>query len=574
LAILASVFEGATLAILLPTIDLILHASETTEHWKATIPYVNLPLSKLGLSDWAGLLLVLLTGTFVCAVLKSVFQYLSALTTTFQVRRFAANLRKAIYARYLSFGKLFFDRASSGELHTLLTSYVGMVANAVSNIQYVMYGVCSLLAYLAIMLTISWRLTIGVLAIFPLLHFCMRRLINRIVRTSQSYSESYNELSKGIVNALHCMPLVKAYSNEKFERDRFTRLADTVAGYEFSMDKKSLLVNPVQEIILLAFLFLLVGLIAFMMSAGEPTGLAGYAVYLVVLRRASALFGVFNSVRSTFAGVVGPLDEIYSIFDNKGKFFVTSGEKAFPGISDGIWIKNLTFKYPDGKTALRDVTFSLTRGQTTALVGQSGAGKSTLINLLMRYYDCPPESIFVDNQDLREINIESWRQNISLVSQEAFLFHDTIRSNILYGLKSDISEATLNEALSKSRMVDFINSLPKGIDTVIGDRGVQLSGGEKQRVSIARAILKDSDIVLLDEATSSLDSETERLIQEALEELIEGRTTLVIAHRLSTIQQADQIVVIESGSVVEHGTLAGLLAKKGVFSRYWEQQRI
>ena len=235
-------------------------------------------------------------------------------------------------------------------------------------------------------------------------------------------------------------------------------------------------------------------------------------------------------------------------------------------------MRNLTFGYSDNRTILDDVSFTLTKGTMTAIVGPTGAGKSTIINLLMRYYECPEGTIFIDDKDIRKLTLNSYLHHTALVSQETLLLHDSLRNNITYGL-DNISEEDLLDTVKRARLDSFVEALPEGLDTLIGDRGVKLSGGEKQRVSIARALLKGSDILILDEATSSLDSKTEKLIQEAIDEAVKGRTSIVIAHRLSTIKHADNIIVIEEGQCKEQGTLDELLAKKGAFHGLWEQQR-
>jgi ABC-type multidrug transport system fused ATPase/permease subunit len=230
------------------------------------------------------------------------------------------------------------------------------------------------------------------------------------------------------------------------------------------------------------------------------------------------------------------------------------------------------FGYKEGRDVLRGLSFTVEKGTVTALVGPTGAGKTTIISLLLRYYDCPPETVFLDDTDIRDFTSASLRSHMAFVSQETLLFHDTLRANITYGLGS-VPEDRLEDVVTRARLRDFVRSLPQGLDTLIGDRGVKLSGGEKQRVSIARALLKGADILILDEATSSLDSKTEKLIQEAIEEAIRGKTAIVIAHRLSTIRNADKIVVIEDGRCVEEGRLEELLAKKGRFAEYWEEQK-
>ena len=213
------------------------------------------------------------------------------------------------------------------------------------------------------------------------------------------------------------------------------------------------------------------------------------------------------------------------------------------------------------------------KGKTVAIVGPTGAGKTTIINLLMRFYDCPSSAIFIDGEDIRSFTLQSLRAHIALVSQEVFLFNDTIKNNMIYGLDREVGNDELIEVAKKARLYDFIARMPQGFDTEVGDRGIKLSGGEKQRLSLARALLKGSEILILDEATSSLDSKTEQLIQQAINEAIKNRTSIVIAHRLSTIKNADKIIVLDNGSVTETGTLDELLERKGQFYELWEAQK-
>ncbi|HLD09435.1 MAG TPA: ATP-binding cassette domain-containing protein, partial [Methylophilaceae bacterium] len=257
---------------------------------------------------------------------------------------------------------------------------------------------------------------------------------------------------------------------------------------------------------------------------------------------------------------------------DEGKFFVPDGSKEFRGLKRAIEFKNVTFTYPSGREVLHAVSFRVRAGSMTALVGPTGAGKSTIINLLMRLYDSAPDSILIDAVDIREFSLASLRAHVALVSQDTQLFNDTLARNITYGLEQ-VPEEKLTAAVRAARLEEFVARLPKGLGTEIGDRGVQLSGGEKQRVSIARALLKDADILILDEATSALDSKTERLVQEAIDEAVAGRTSIVIAHRLSTIQHADHIVVLDEGRVVEQGSLNELLKRRGVFHGLWEAQK-
>jgi len=261
------------------------------------------------------------------------------------------------------------------------------------------------------------------------------------------------------------------------------------------------------------------------------------------------------------------------ILSNEDKFFVKGGTKEFKGLKEKIEIKNLTFSYVTGLPILNNASFSIEKGKMTAIVGPTGSGKTTIISLLIRFYEIPKSTIVIDGIDIKDFTLESLRKHMALVSQETLLFNDSLRKNIIYGLKRNVSEKELIEATKKARLYEFIKKLPEGFETTIGDRGVKLSGGEKQRLSIARALLKKVEILMLDEATSSLDSITEKMIQESIDEAVKGRTSIVIAHRLSTIKNADKIVFIENGEVIEQGKIKELLDKKGKFYEHWMQQK-
>ena len=296
-----------------------------------------------------------------------------------------------------------------------------------------------------------------------------------------------------------------------------------------------------------------------------------FLVYFYLILNTSNKFGVFSGFQSNLANASGPVREVTHVFDAVGKNIVPDGLRKFSGLERLIEFRHLTFSYASSRNILEDLSFSVEKNAATALVGPTGAGKTTIINLLLRFYDCPPGTIFCDGKDIRSFSSASFRAHMAIVSQDTLLLHDTLRSNIVYG-QDHVTEKELMDAVTMARLGDYIRSLPQGLETLIGDRGVKLSGGEKQRVSIARALLKKADILILDEATSSLDSETEKLVQDAIDEVIRGKTAIVIAHRLSTIKNAQKIVVIDRGTCVEEGTHEELLKKEGLFYRLWQEQ--
>lgn len=573
LAILASLFEGISFVLVIPTIKGILSGDfafvKQTPVLKDIIsillPFFSRPNSAI--------FAILIVCILISVSLKNLFQYLSSATTLFLVRQFAHNLRKLIFKRYLNFGKLFFDQNSAGGLFQVLVGFSQKIANEIRILNGALYTLFTLVAYIVVMAFISWKLLIATIIIFPVFHCSVTWLVKKIKDSSYYFTQAYSELGKKISNSLSCMALIKAYTAEKREQEWFSYASERVRKYQFSIDKKMALLAPFQETIFVFMILLLVGAIAFLLVREKTGNLAGYIVFFVVLRRSSSSFGAFNNIRSSLASIKGPIKEVMKMFNSHDKHIMKDGTTELKNISKSIEVKRLRFTYPQGARVLKDVSFSASKGEMVAVVGSSGSGKTTLINMIMRFYDPLNGSIAIDGRDIKEFTFKSLRSKIALVSQETFLFNSSIRFNILYGLNRKVEEEELLCAAKKAQIYDFIMTLPKRLDTEIGDRGVKLSGGEKQRISIARAILKGPEVIILDEATSSLDSITEKKIQQAFKELIKNRTAIVIAHRLSTIKNADKIIVLEKGEIVERGTLEELLRKKGQFYLYWEEQK-
>jgi subfamily B ATP-binding cassette protein MsbA len=509
---------------------------------------------------------------FIASLIKYILQYSASLGVVYQVRKFSNNLRKLIFNRYLSFGKLFFDRSSEGYLHNLLTGFTNTIANSLIGLQDIISGFFMVIVYFIIMFMISWRLTFFTIIVFPVLYYSLGWLINKIKKTSRFYTDSRSNLSRKISNIISCIPLVEAYNKEEDEKKEFADLSDLVAKLEFSINKKENLITPIQELITLIAILLLVSAVAFIIIKKRSGEMADFLVFFYLIKRCTAVMGGLNQFRGTLASINGPVSEISRILNDKDKFFIVEGDKEFAGLKEAIGFNHLSFSYIKAAPVLNDITFSIEKGKITAIVGPTGSGKTTLINLILRFYDNPAGSILIDGIDIREFTLKSLRSHMALVSQEILLFNDTVGKNIAYGLEN-VSEGILADVAKKARLYDFIMSLPDKFNTIIGDRGIRLSGGEKQRVAIARALVKGAEIFVLDEATSSLDTRTERLIQEAIEEVIKNKTTIVIAHRLSTIKNADKIVVIENGRLIEQGSLGELLERKGKFYQYWEEQK-
>jgi len=573
LSFLASLCEGISIALLIPAVKGLFEGNFL---FAEKIPVLGVLLSYFfnffGRRQ-AVIFSVILALIFIAIVLKHIFMCTSGLVMKSLTLKITHNMRRKIYARYLSFGKLFFDRSSYGYLYTVLMNFSQQLTSAVMLINSTLFSAFSLLVYFGIMVSISWRVSIFTLLIFPVLHFSVSWIIKKIRKTSLDLSKARIVFTHKISNALACIPLVKAYTNEENETKWFSHASESVNRYSFSMAKKTGVIGPIQGVVTTIMMFMVVGFMAYLLVKRNIGDMAAFMAFFILLRRLSAYASIANNIRKSLASLKGPFNHVKHIFDDKDKFFIKSGTKKLTTIEKGIEFNSLYFKYPGGVEALKNINLFIKKGQTTAIVGSTGAGKSTIINLIIRYYDASRGSLRIDGVDIRDYTIESLRSNIALVSQDAYLLNAPLGINLKYGLRDEIPDSVFKEAIRLSKLDEFINKLPDGLQTEIGDRGIRLSGGEKQRISICRAILKKTSIVLLDEATSALDSITERKIQEALDNLTKSTTTVVVAHRLSTIKHADNIVVVEDGSIVEEGNLETLLDKKGIFYLYWQEQK-
>ncbi|MDD5041833.1 MAG: ABC transporter ATP-binding protein [Candidatus Peribacteraceae bacterium] len=571
-SLLAAAFEGAGMGLLIPILNGFLNKSFS---FATEIPILGTALSHLPDSFLANdrLIFVVFLGGFIGVyTLKNTLRFLANASMGYFSERSLHHLRKALFTKYLSFGKLFFDTTNVGHHSTLLLQFSQNALYPLASLDGFVGALFSLLVYLVVLLGISWKLTLVALPLFALLHFAIKFMITRIKRLSRSIAAEGSALGKKSIEILSTIPLVKSYQTERQEQERYTRISDQKAQHDFRVRVLLNTILPLQEIItLLVASAVMVG--SFYVFGREQIA-SGPAllVYFYIIINASGKFGTVSGFRGVIANASGPMDAVLEIFDEEGKYFVRGGRTVCTGLKDTIAFRDLSFSYLAEREVLHGISFTVQRGKMTAIVGPTGGGKSTLISLLMRYYDCPPATLFVDGTDIRDFTLDSYLHRVALVSQETLLLHDTLRNNITYGL-TDVAEERLQQVLKRARLADFIAQLPQGLETLIGDRGVKLSGGEKQRVSIARALLKDAEILILDEATSSLDSKTESLIQEAIDDAVTGRTSIVIAHRLSTIRHADKIVVLEEGRIAEEGALDDLLQKKGAFFALWEQQK-
>jgi subfamily B ATP-binding cassette protein MsbA len=510
---------------------------------------------------------------FVSYVFKNIFFFLNNVSLSFVQNKMIIDIRNKLYSHIQNMPLSFFHRSKSGELASIaITDVSNMRVAFTQSVQSLINEPINIIILLGMLFIISPQLTLITFTIVPLSAIVITKLGQSIRRKARRSSIQIADVMNILQETISGIRIVKAFSMEKHEINRFRAASKKLFNLTFRQENTRNLTSPLNDLIGVSIGVILIwmgGRMVIMEGSLSPEGFLRFIIFLFAMLQPARKLG---NVNAQIQAGLASADRVFSVMDTSTDLKDPISPVPLLTFNEKIEYKDVIFQYDNtDRSCLQKINIEIPRGQVLALVGSSGAGKSTFVDLLPRFYDVTSGSILIDGVDIRDITLADLRSHMGIVTQETILFNDTIANNIAYGIPHAKLEE-IRDAAETANALEFIEDLPLGFDTGIGEKGTRLSGGQRQRISIARAILKNPDILILDEATSALDTESERKVQGAIDNLVKDRTVLVIAHRLSTITKADKIIVLDSGEIVEYGTHDELITHNGQYKNLYEIQ--
>ena len=535
---------------------------------------VNFLIYRVFGTDYSKMDVLIFLSVFIILMsfLSNLFRYLGQRVMETMRVRSLQRLRNRVYDNVMGLHVGYFNNERKGDIISKISSDVQVVQFCITNTLLVAFrDPFMIVGFLIALVMISWKLTIFSVIFLPVVALVIGSIVKRLRKSATAAQERFADMVSLMDESLTGIKILKGYNATDYIRNKFHDINGLFSRISLSMARRQQLASPTSE-------FLGISAAAVLMVYGGSLVLSGdleasaFVAYLSIFTQITRPLRSFTDSFANINQGIAAGERVLALLDEKSKITNAPDAVRMTGLHDEIEFRDVRFSY-DNKEVICGVNFKIRKGETVALVGPSGGGKSTLSDLIPRFYDIQGGAILIDGVDIRQYDIESLREYMGVVSQETILFNDTIANNLRLG-KQDATDEEIRQAAVVANAHNFIMETEHGYQTNIGDRGMKLSGGQRQRLSIARAVLKNPEILILDEATSALDTESEKLVQEDLNALLKGRTSLVIAHRLSTIHNADRIIVIEKGRIAEQGTHQQLMERHGIYARLIEMQQV
>ncbi len=567
----STVFEGVSLGMIVPLADRVLTNKDIIIPGSLP-PFIAELIAWLNSLSPETVLKGMAAAIVVLFALKAVFLFLQNYLMNFIAQAAVRDVRNDLYKKLQELPLGFYSRSRTGDLISRVTNDTTVISNAISTgLTDLLFQSMQVILFAFLVFFINWKLALISLVLFPIIILPVVRVGQKIKLLTTETQKKMADLTSQLAETIQGVYIIKVFCREFFELQRFKNVNYQYFRFMMKSIKRTIVLSPFSEWVAAlgaTFILLIAGkeVIAGELSFGV------FALFLGALLSMVRPFKKISGVHAINQRGIAAANRLYEVLDEQPEIANAGDSALITGFNDSIIFENVSFHYEKCRDqVLSHIDLRIKKNDIIALVGHSGAGKTTLVNLIPRLYDVSQGRLTIDGVDVRKIKLHSLRSLISVVSQEMILFNDTVKNNIAYGKDSATLDEVI-EAAGKANAYEFINGLPEKFNTVVGDRGFRLSGGEKQRLAIARAILKDSPILILDEATSQLDTKSERLIQQALDNLMRGKTVFVIAHRLSTVQHATRIIVVDKGRIVEQGTHDLLMQTGTVYKKLYELQ--
>ena len=568
-SLLSSFFDGFSISIIIPFFQNLVYGSKQT----ISLPFFQDFQEYFLKGPKEDALVKLLVFALIMIILRSVFNYLKTIIMGKTKNLIRRDLQNNIFNAVTNSSLKFFYSMKSGEIVTKTSIFTNSIIAFIFSTLNLISNVSKILIYGILLLFISWKFTLIALIFNTLFFPFIKYILNKVKRTGQILASESGNLYSHIIEMLSIIPLIKISGTEKTEKDRFNKIATNIALLEYTQLKQTSLIPFITETFVMLFIISIILISSKILKLDVIFHLPFIIAYLYIFLR---LFSETNIFLQSISGMFehAPAFKSYETELNKAKKMeIKEGQTIIKSFKEKIVFENVFFSYEKNQPVLNNVNLEIKKGDSIALVGPTGAGKTTVANLLTGLFLPDNGKIFIDNKEITELDLKSWRRKIGFISQDIIIFNDSILNNLLYSSSLKTSAEDAKEAAKIANIDQFIETLPEKYNTFLGEKGVKLSGGQKQRIAIARAILRNPEILILDEATSSLDTKTEKMIQNALEKTKIGKTVIAITHRLSTIKEADKIIVINNGKVAESGTHNELIKQNnGIYKKYYDLQ--